>query len=391
MFRVVAIAHETQTAHRTASGMKSEDSTVTDGRPESAMETEKLRFVQSLAMPVTRMLDYGMDPWDANHLSTSSDTIPWDVAARELAEAQLARAQDAVQKGFSITAVDCLRRATAAFNFAQMAFNSDTDEKRSLYQCLVDSYSAAAELDNHRVFVERLQIPHRGSCCVGWLVRPIADSIAQGVVIIIGGQSGWGSAYHRQAEALASRGIAALLLEVPGQGETRIFNGLYLDQYVDDALQSALDVLSERQDLASSFGLWGNSFGGLIAARAAVADSRFTACCVNGAEVDPRPSQFRTAREQAAAMTGARDDEELARVLESVWLHPSTDFMDASLLVLHGGADPLQTREAAHAFMPLSEDASIRVWEDGEHTIYNHSAERTEFVADWFSVKLRDS
>ncbi|NMO04510.1 alpha/beta fold hydrolase [Gordonia sp. TBRC 11910] len=368
--------------------MTSDDGGAADDRPESPSEAEKLRFTQVLAMPVTRMLDYGMDPWDANQLSNSDSGTPWDTAASELARTQVVRAQDAVQQGSIITAAACLRRATAAFNFAQMAFNSDTDRKRNLYQSLVDSYSAAAELDTHRVLVERLQIPHRDSHCVGWLVRPAADRVADGVVVIVGGQSGWGSAYHRQAEALADRGLATLLLEAPGQGETRIFNGLYLDRSVDSAFQAALDVLADRDDLTPRFGVWGNSFGGLLAARAAVADCRFTACCVNGAEIDPRPSQFRTAREQAMALTGTYDDEELARTLESVWLDPMTDSMDASLLVLHGAADPLQTLDAATAFMTLSEDANIRVWEDGEHTIYNHSAERTEFVADWFRRKM---
>lgn len=370
--------------------MTSTDSAGTDTRPEAPTEAEKLRLTQALAMPVTRMLDYGMDPWDANHLSRSSVQIPWDIAASELAQAQIARAQNAVQHGCGITAAACFRRATAAFNFAQMAFNGDTDDKRKLYQCLVDSYRSAAELDT-RTVVERLEIPHRDSHCVGWLVRPTVVGIAEGVVIIVGGQSGWGSAYHRQAEALADRGLATLLLEVPGQGETRLFNGLYLDRSVDDAFRTALDVMADREDLSPLYGVWGNSFGGLLAARAAVADSRFTACCVNGAEIDPRPSQFRTAREQAAALTGARDEQELARILESLWLDPTADAMHASLLVLHGAADPLQTLDAATAFMPLSKDASIRVWDDGEHTIYNHSAERTEFVADWFGMKIKDS
>lgn len=33
-------------------------------------------------------------------------------------------------------------------------------------------------------------------------------------------------------------------------------------------------------------------------------------------------------------------------------------------------------------------DKTLRVWPDGDHTIYNHCQERTSFVADWFADKL---
>ncbi|WP_430333956.1 hypothetical protein [Rhodococcus sp. ACT016] len=33
-------------------------------------------------------------------------------------------------------------------------------------------------------------------------------------------------------------------------------------------------------------------------------------------------------------------------------------------------------------------DATLRVWEDGEHTIYNHAEERNDLVADWFADRL---
>ncbi|WP_369646522.1 hypothetical protein [Variovorax sp. V118] len=43
----------------------------------------------------------------------------------------------------------------------------------------------------------------------------------------------------------------------------------------------------------------------------------------------------------------------------------------------------IELREAA-----TNPDVTLRVWEDGEHTIYNHAAQRTAFVADWFARRL---
>ncbi|MTD59137.1 dipeptidyl aminopeptidase [Amycolatopsis sp. RM579] len=337
-------------------------------------------------MPVTRMLDYGMDHWDATHLSNAPASQPWHEAAAQLADAQLARAKAAADRGDVETAVACYRRATAALIFAQMAFNTDTAAKRTLYDRLAGAYQAAADLDTE-LRVERLSIPFGASHCTAWLVRPRSDHPAPAVVIV-GGQSGWGPAYHKQAEALARRGLSTVLLEAPGQGETRLSGGLHLDGHVDLAFSATLDTVRARTGYDGPFGVWGNSFGGLLAARAAVQDGRFGACCVNGAATKPEPLPFRTASEQVQALLGVGTDEEAAAVLRTLWLDPAVDQTTAEVLVLHGGADPLVTLDQQKVFLDLSARSTLRVWEDGEHTMYNHSAERTEFLCDWFRSRL---
>lgn len=191
-----------------------------------------------------------------------------------------------------------------------------------------------------------------------------------------------------QAEALARRGLATVLLEAPGQGETRLFGGLVLDERVDQAFSATLDVVQAQTGYDGPYGVWGNSFGGLLAARAAVHDRRFGACCVNGADANPRPRPFRTASEQAQALLGVGTDDEIAAVFRTLWLDPAADQTAAAVLVLHGGADPLVTLDQQKVFLDLSAQPTLRVWEDGEHTIYNHSDERTEFACDWFRTQL---
>ncbi len=356
------------------------------GTPEPAEEETKHRTALRRAMPVTRMLDYGMDHGDATHLIDAPVAQPWHETAVRLAEAQLARAEAAADRDDVETAVACYRRATAALIFAQMAFNTDTTTKRTLYQRLARAYRNAAELDTE-LHVERLSIPFGPSHLTAWLIRRHGDRPGP-TVVIVGGQSGWGPAYHKQAEALARRGLAAVLLEAPGQGETRLFGGLVLDEHVDQAFSATLDVVHARTGYGGPHGVWGNSFGGLLAARAAVHDRRFGACCVNGADPNPQPSPFRTASEQARALLGVGTDDEVAAAFRPLWLDPAVDQTASALLVLHGGADPLVTLDQQKVFLDLSAQSTLRVWEDGEHTIYNHSAERTEFVCDWFRTQL---
>lgn len=349
-------------------------------------EETRHRAALRRAMPVTRMLDYGMDHWDATHLIGAPVSQPWHEAADHLAGAQLTRAEAAAGRGDAETAAACYRRATAALIFAQMAFNTDTTVKRTFYRRLARAYQNAAELDTG-LQVERLAVPFGPGHCAAWLIRRPGGR-PDPPVVIVGGQSGWGPAYHKQAEALARRGLAAVLLEAPGQGETRLFGGLVLDERVDEAFSATLDVVRARTGYDGPCGVWGNSFGGLLAARAAVRDRRFAACCVNGADARPRPRPFRTASEQARALLGVGTDDEAAAVFRTLWLDPAADQTAAALLVLHGGADPLVTLDQQKVFLGLSAAATLRVWEDGEHTVYNHSAERTEFVCDWFRGRL---
>lgn len=352
-------------------------------------ETEgaaKQRAALLRSMSLTRMLDYGMDHWDATQLAGAPVSQAWDDAAAQLADAQLERARAAATRGDVETAVNCYRRAAAALVFAQMAYNHDTTEKRALYERLSRTYQDAADLDAD-LRVERLAVPFGTSHCNAWLVRPTTERPVP-AVIIVGGQSGWGPAYHRQADALARRGLSTVLLEAPGQGETRIINGLYLDKNADDAFSATIDLVQERTGFDGPFGVWGNSFGGLMAARAAVHDSRFDACCVNGAPARPEPAPFRTASEQSQALLGVDNDEDVATIFRTLWLDPDVARMSAALLVLHGANDPLITLDQQKAFLPLSSQSSLRTWDDGEHTIYNHSAERTELVGDWFRTQL---
>lgn len=346
----------------------------------------KLRAAQLRSMPMTRMLDYGMDYWDAVHLTSSSAAEPWEDVASRLAVAQRTRARAAAERGDRETAVDCYRRACATFVFAQMAHNEDTERKRSLYEAMSHAYQEAADLDE-LLEVERLGVPFRDSTCNAWLVRARGEVVGP-TIVIVGGQSGWGPAFHHQAAALVRRGLSAVLLEAPGQGESRMMHGIHLDRAVHEAFSATADAVNQHTGSSTRFGVWGNSFGGLLAAHAAIHDDRFAACLINGAPSRPTPSPFRTASEQSRALLGARDEGQVASGLRSLWIDPEADRISGSLLVLHGGRDPLITIEQQKPFLGLAESSEIHTWDDGEHTIYNRAAERNEFAGDWFRARL---
>ncbi|MGZ2747406.1 alpha/beta hydrolase [Burkholderia stagnalis] len=339
------------------------------------------------AMPLTRLLDCGMDYADATalHARTAAGER-WDVAAEALAEAQLARAAQAADAGHLATAADAQAMAIADLLFAQMAFNDDAPRKRQLYARV--SAAALRLADWSALRIERIALPFAAAHLVGWAVRPASVPL-RGTVIVFGGQSGWGFAYWPIARALAARGLATLLAEGPGQGETRLEQRIFVDVDVTAAYRRFVDHVAGDASLGP-VGIWGNSIGGLWAASAAASDRRIAACCVNGALAAPTLLPFRTFVEQAAAMLGNADPDAISANFARMRFAPERDRIACPLLVLHGGEDPLIRLDDQQPFLDAatSGDATLEVWPDGDHTIYNHSAERTAFACDWFVDRL---
>lgn len=354
-------------------------SETSDSTPEAIAKANE---AHQRAMPLSRLLDYGMDFADASALlARTSAGEPWARVADALAHQRIDQANAAEAGGFLVTAREELYRAIAAFVFAQMAFNFDGPEKWALYRSLIASCQALARVSD--LPFERREVSFGQKQMVGWLMRPHAGP-ACGTVILFGGQTGWGVAYLPVARALAQRQIATLLVEGPGQGETRMAQGIYLDVDTDKAYSAWVDLILADATLGRP-GIWGNSYGGLWAARTASYDKRLVACCVNGSFATPGILPFRSAFEQSAAMLGTQDRVQIERNFIRLRFDPAKNQIDCPLLVIHGGADPLVKLEDQQPFIDAATGQSVlKVWPQGDHTIYNHGFDRTAFGADWF-------
>ncbi|GAB92403.1 alpha/beta hydrolase [Gordonia rhizosphera] len=334
------------------------------------------------AMGVTRLLDAGMRYDDL--LALQAATIagePWDEVAERLGAARMAQAQEAAAAHRTVSAHDSYRAAAACYVFAQMAFNFDTDRKRALYAAFDAAVAEAARFSP--VPMRRIELEFGAGRLTGWHLRPQGSV---GTVVVFGGQSGWGATYLRYADALLGRGVAVILAEGPGQGGSRLTYGVHLDVDVAAAFGTFVDLAASDGPV----GVWGNSVGGLFAALTAARHPGVAACCVNGGFAVPRLLPFRTFSEQAKAMLGSRDDAAVTANFERLRFDPTVDRIECPLLVLHGGADPLVELDDQRPFLDGAAHGTLRIWKDGEHTIYNHADERNATAADWFAERLTE-
>jgi alpha-beta hydrolase superfamily lysophospholipase len=350
-------------------------------------ELQKQLAALRRAIPVTRMLDYGVPPGDALAIHASAQhehAQAWDVLCESLAARHIDLARASSARGRRQTAAHAWRAVYALLQCAQLAFNADGARKKELYERAHAAMQAHAEASDD---LTELQMAHDEGVLHGWEVRPATQG-ARAAVVVLGGLSGWGAVYLDVARALAARGFWVLLAEGPGQGLTRMRSGLHLDQRSLSLFSRFIDhaqtLLGER------IGVLGNSFGGFFAAHLAVRDPRVRAVAINGAPMVPTVPEFRTAREQMLAVFGARTLDELSMRLVDLHLDPVHHRTDAPMLIVQGGCDPLVPQGSQESFFLLGTSGvrSVLQWSDGEHTIYNHAAERNLRVADWFVEQL---
>lgn len=338
------------------------------------------------AIPLSRMIDYGMTARDAAslHALAADDATEWSALAEALAGAHLSQAQRHADAGRDALCRLERERAAAAYNIGQLAIHRDNETKRRLYalttQCL------AANANDPGCDYRRLVLPaDDGRNLYAWDF-PVRDPA--GCVVMFGGLSGWGASFMGLARALNRRGIRTILAEAPGQGETRLVSGLHLSR---KALSQAMRFVELAADSGQPAGIIGFSFGGLIAAHLAAAAPHVAALCTNGSPVAIGALNHPAEREQFAAAFGA-EGAELLGLVSDFNFDASVEVVRCPVLALEGGADPLVAPGTWRGFVgERHEAADAFVWEDGLHTLYNHAGERDALIAAWLSDCFRQS
>lgn len=331
-----------------------------------------------------RMMGYGIDYADAIELRAMIlEGQLWQPSAEGLAERCLASAPQASKA----SQAQLHHRASALLRMSQALMLQDTPQRREIVQRAVDCHEQAAAIRMDRGHV-RMETP--GGLMSGWFM-PAQGGPAVGSVIVIGGIEGWAMDFDCTGEALARRGLNALLLDAPGQGETRIVHRNYLSPDWLQSFRKAIDFVQQALP-DKPIGIVGNSMGGAIALAVANADARIAACCNNGGII--RPSQGRAAGAtffaKMVAFCGISDEDRAAAIwdtVEPVKPGPNNRY---PLLVLQGGLDPLVSVEHGKLFMaqvPV-QDKRMLLFSDGDHCLYNHRSDRDILIADWMHERL---
>jgi len=332
-----------------------------------------------------RLLGYGVAYADVVELRARVlEGEAWEAAATAVAEIVLQQANAASTVPAQTTRILYLRRASALLRMSQMMMLTNTPERRQIFARAATIYGEAAKLlsDRQRILIETDSRP-----LAGWLVP--ARGVAVASAIVIGGVEGWAMDFDSLGEALAARGIDALLLDGPGQGESRFHHNHYLSVHWSDAYRSAIDFL-QRRGAGQRIAFIGNSIGGSFAMAMASIDKRVSACCCNGGVIKPTLAQGKTTffAKMVAACGTDNEEEALAAWRTVDPIAPAG--RRYPLLIVHGGKDPMIPTAASEMLLAAAstDDKEMVVFSDGDHCIYNHRDDRDALIADWARLRL---
>jgi dienelactone hydrolase len=164
----------------------------------------------------------------------------------------------------------------------------------------LDAYRRGVECfrDAARVFarprIEHVEVPFAGASLPAILVHAEGESAAVGrkapaMVFFDGFDITKEMQYFKGVPDLVARGIACLIVDGPGNGESVRFRNLYLRHDTETYATAAYEYLAARAEIdPERIGVMAISLGGYYAPRAAAFERRFACCVAWGAQWDYR-------------------------------------------------------------------------------------------------------
>ncbi|MFZ6029182.1 MAG: alpha/beta hydrolase [Chloroflexota bacterium] len=246
--------------------------------------------IRSLLNPViSRLLIYGVNPMDVEHVLTAVEAKPhlnassleksWLAEWEKKAARYQALAGKAEQKGNHLSASIFYFYAAQCYYAVFLINFSDRELKKQNYLTYAQLYRKSVMHDAYPV--ERLDIPIGDALLPGYLHLPRQKSSQPSACTVI--FSGLGSCkeeMHLLARPLVEHGVAAFVADMPGNGEA-LFERDIKCRYatIEAAFGKILDVLATRVDLhPDGFGAYGLCMGGGYAHRAVCIDRRYRYC-----------------------------------------------------------------------------------------------------------------
>jgi len=349
-----------------------------DARVQSAIAHWAPRFVAN-GVPLTDFQEVtaGCDRWE-----------DWCAAWSARAAVHEALGAKALAEGFKLSAGEHYTRAAVCYHFGKFLFVNDLEQMKQAHRKAVECRNKALPLLDPPG--ERVAIPYEGKHLYGNLRRP-GGAARPPVVVMCMGLDSTKEEMDDYENRFLKRGLATLAFDGPGQGEAE-YDFAICPEY-EKPVKAVIDFVETRKDLdAGRVGIWGVSFGGYYAPRAAAFDKRIKACVAlsgayqRSASFEGRPvinvEAFRV-RSKSANL------EEAGKVALRVSLKGIAKNITCPIYIVAGTQDRLTPVDAAKQLAAeVSGPCVLSIIEGGNHVVNNLWYRYRDQTADWMAVQL---
>ncbi|WP_033288951.1 alpha/beta hydrolase family protein [Amycolatopsis jejuensis] len=328
-----------------------------------------------------RLAAYGVEAGDALRLlELVGEGASWQATAVALAEGVLDRA--GIEWLSTRARNHHLHRASALLRISRV-MDLENDENRR------EAYLRAAELfTESRADDARYERVDLDGGLAAWVIRPRPEAP---VVLVHGGVDGWAMDWEGLALSFVDEGLTALVIDGPGQGETRFRHEHYLSPDWLGAYQPVVDHLT-RLAGPHRIAAAGNSMAAGMVLQIAERYPVFSAVSSNGpllrlSDHLQRPSYAR----KLATFCGwsGVSAEVVRKTFETVDL-PSRMDLRCPVQLLQGSADPMvPVADGEEVLERISApDKQMVLFDRGEHVINRYPGDKHALQASWIAHHL---
>jgi pimeloyl-ACP methyl ester carboxylesterase len=331
----------------------------------------------------------------------------WAHEARTVEDAGRARLAD----GRSASAAAYLLRAANYYHVGER-FLQPKSEGLDAYRRGVECFRDAAKLLT-RPRIEHVEVPYEGKSLPAILVhaepRGSQSARAPAMVFFDGFDITKEIQYFKGVPDLAHRGIACLIVDGPGNGESPRFRNLYLHHETERYATAAYEYLAHRPEFdPQRIGVMAISLGGYYAPRAAAFEQRFACCIAWGAQWDywatwkkrfdlidsGRAPSLSVPWEHLLWIFDVRTREEAMQKLEGFRLEGVVQKITCPFLLLHGEGDEQIPLALAHEVLEKvgSRDKTLKVFSREEGGYHHCQIDNVSIgiacMWDWLESRL---
>ncbi len=306
----------------------------------------------------------------------------WSPAWKTVADQHFARGEAALAQGDRVSALDAFLLAAPIYHFGRYLSADDAANYFPMNARSAESYRAALALMEPPG--ESLEVPFEGKTLKCWLRRPRAVDRPP-VVLLLPGLDANKEELHGLGEAVVRRGMAALAIDGPGQGENEQTWAMRPDS--ESYISKVIDYLPA--DLGP-VGVMGVSLGGYWAPRAAAHDERIRACVPVCGPYDwsrswPTlvPLQKNVFKNKVRCTLEAAP----ARAAEFT-LAGLASKIKCPMLVIHAALDTIIRPSEGEQLAAEAPNAELVIYPDANHVCHNRHFLMRPRATDWLARQL---
>jgi dipeptidyl aminopeptidase/acylaminoacyl peptidase len=321
------------------------------------------------------------------------------------------RGRALLAQGHTTSAAQYLQRASAYYHVGERFLQPKSKEGLDAYMRGVHCFRDAAQ-HFKRPRIEHVEIPYGDTSLPAMYVHaePANGGAKVPAMVFFDGLDVTKEIqYFKGVADLAARGIACLIVDGPGNGESIRFRNLYLRPDTEHYATPVFGYLVARPEVdPKRIGVMAISLGGYYAPRAAAFEQRFACCIAWGAQWDyhkiwndrferlaraDTPS-LSVAAQHISWVVNASSQEEALKKLEAYKLDGVVQKMTCPFLMLHGeGDEQIPLPEAQKCFDAVgSKNKTMKIFtrEEGgyHHCQIDNQSICAAYMWDWLEQVL---